>query len=83
MAYRDYDIVRIQEINLPCREKLWLVNSGNAVAGRTALEYMVDLEVDVILGKTESLEQDIGFVTARITRPGLRGIPGQYWKSQE
>jgi len=50
---------------------------------RTALEDMIDLDVDVILGKTEGLKQDIGFVTTGITGPELCSIPGQCWKCQK
>ena len=83
MAYRDHDIVRVQEINVPCGEELRLIDSGDAVACRTALKDMIDLGVDVILGKAEGLEQDISFIATGITGPGLCSFPGQRRKCQE
>ena len=83
MADRDRHIVLIQKINLAHRQELRLVDGGNAVAVRTALEDVIDLNVNVILGKVERLEQDIGFIAAGIACPGLCGIAGQRRKRQQ
>jgi hypothetical protein len=59
-----------------------VVNGRNAVAPRTTLKYVVDPDIDVILGKTKSLKQDVGFVIAWVASPGLHGIIGRSRKRQ-
>ena len=48
VAYRDNDIVSIQEINLPCREESGLVDGGNARSENSANKKMFNRDIRIL-----------------------------------